>query len=100
MRQAYYAHKKEKTMAKKTETIYRVRFKTPPVQGDEQTEFFFTSLSAIYDVFTPEQIGCGVQRLWNVKITQESPYVGRLCEVRKETVRRKAQKRRSKEDVS
>ena len=41
-------------------TIYRVRFKEPPLSGDERTEFFFTSLAAIYEVFTAEQIGCRV----------------------------------------
>lgn len=44
-------------------TIYRVRFKEPPQSGDERTEFFFTSLAAIYEVFTAEQIGCRVNRL-------------------------------------
>ena len=47
-------------------TIYRVRFKEPPLSGDERTEFFFTSLAAIYEVFTAEQISCRVNRLYNI----------------------------------
>ena len=36
--------------------IYRVTFKEPPEQTGER-DFFFTSLSAIYERFSPEQIG-------------------------------------------
>lgn len=36
------------------ESIYRVAFNEPPLSEDSRTEFFFHSLSAIYEVFTPE----------------------------------------------
>lgn len=72
--------------------IYRVTFKTPPEEGNEQTDFFFTSLAAIYDRFTAEQVGAKVESLWNVKITESKPYRGRRCQITKETVERKAQK--------
>lgn len=75
------------------ETIYHIRFRTPPDPEDGKTDFYFSSLAAIYDTFTPEQVGCAVQRLWNVKVTEESPYTGKLCEITKERVKRKAQKR-------
>lgn len=72
--------------------IYRVKFKSPPEEGNEQTEFFFTSLAAIYDRFTPEQVGAAVDRLWHIKITENNPYRGRKCQITKERVGRKAQK--------
>ena len=48
------------------EFIYRVAFNEPPLENDDSWEFYFTSLSAIYEKFTPEQVGCKVSRLWNL----------------------------------
>lgn len=42
------------------EFIYRVAFNEPPLENDDSWEFYFTSLSAIYEKFTPEQVGCKV----------------------------------------
>lgn len=66
--------------------IYRVSFREPV---DDKTDHFFGSLSAIYETFSPEQIGCKVSRLWNLKITLESPYIGRKCTITKEPFIRK-----------
>ena len=78
-------------MAKEQKTIYRVQFKEPPLNDDERTEFFFTSLAAIYDVFTAEQIGCRVNRLYNIGLPDGTPYDGKRCLKlrRRFTVRRK-----------
>lgn len=73
----------------KQEHIYRVAFKEPPIQGDSRTEFFFHSLSAIYGVFTAEQVGCKVSRLWNVGVSNGAVYDGRLCRITKEPISRK-----------
>lgn len=73
----------------KQEYIYRVAFKEPPMEGDSRTEFFFHSLAAIYDQFTPAMVGCKVSRLWNVRITPECPYENRLCIISKEPISRK-----------
>ena len=54
--------------------VYRVAFNEPPLTDDSRTEFFFTSLSAIYDTFTPEQIGCKVSRLYNIGVSDGTPY--------------------------
>lgn len=72
--------------------VYKVTFKDPPLPNDERKEFFFTSLSAIYDTFTPEQIGCKVSRLWNVRVSGGSRYENRLCVIIREEVTRKTQK--------
>lgn len=75
------------------ECIYRVSFKEPPVLADgskaDKTDFFFTSLAAIYDQFDKRDIGCQVARLWNLKITPDNPYRGRKCTITKEPVARK-----------
>jgi len=69
--------------------IYRVSFKETV---DGKKDYFYGSLSAIFTDFTPEKIGCKVQRLWNIKITEEKPYIGRKCTITKEPLRRKTQK--------
>lgn len=73
--------------------FYQVKFFQPPLQGDEQTEFFFSSLAAIYDHFTPEQVGCCCQHLYNLKVSDGNTYSGAFCEIKKQDIRAKAQKR-------
>ena len=79
-------------MEKEQKTIYRVQFKDPPLNDDERTEFFFTSLAAIYDVFTAEQIGCKVNRLYNIGLPDGTPYNGKRCLITQEAIHSKAQK--------
>lgn len=55
-------------------------------------EFFFTSLAAIYDVFTAEQIGCKVNRLYNIGLPDGTPYDGKRCLITQEAIHSKAQK--------
>ena len=69
--------------------VYKVTFKEPPVAGEPQTEFYFTSLAAIFEVFTEKEIGCKVTRLWNLHIEEDKPYSGRRCTVEKKEMRRK-----------
>lgn len=80
--------------------IYKVSFKKAPFEGEGEpagkTEFFFGSLSAIYDTFTTNQIGCKVQRLWNCRITEANPYIGKKCTVTKEILKRKKQQKSTK----
>jgi hypothetical protein len=68
--------------------IYRVSF-NEPMNG--KTDYFFSSLSAIYTDFSAEEIGCKVTRLWNIKITPDRPYIGRKCTITKEPLHRKKQ---------
>lgn len=65
--------------------IYRVSFKNEPA-GDNVwiTDHFFGSLSAIYDTFTAEQIGCGVNRLWNIGFAKGNAYKSKKCTITKE----------------
>lgn len=73
--------------------IFRVVFAEPPIKNDPRCEFYFHSLAAIYDIFTPEQVGCKVTRLWNLGTANGDPYVGRKCSIYREPIWRKRQKR-------
>lgn len=78
----------------KHETIVRVSFHEPPmVDQPHRREFYFGSLSAIYEIFTPEQIGCKVECLWNANITIGNSYANRLCVVSREPFVRKTRRR-------
>ncbi|MCD8295561.1 MAG: hypothetical protein LUE27_10025, partial [Clostridia bacterium] len=80
------------------EHIYRVQFYERPIWDIDKKDFYFTSLAAIFDVFTPEQVGCRVENLWNNHVTENNPYRGRKCTITKErltTKARKAHKRRT-----
>ena len=76
---------------KKQEYIYRVSFGQPPFEDSDKTEFFFTSLAAIYEQFTQEQIGCSVTNLWNKRVEEGRPYENRrhTCKIIKEPLHRK-----------
>ena len=76
-----------------TEFIYKVAFFERPAGSDtEQKEYYFGSLAAIYEVFTPEQVGCKVENLWNVGVSDGEPYANKLCRITREAVVRKQQK--------
>lgn len=80
-----------------TETIIKVKFREPPFPNKPtKTEFFFGSLAAIYEVFTPEQIGCKVEHLWNFGVMFDRPYMNKQCVVSREQFVRKAQKTTSR----
>lgn len=63
--------------------IYVVRFFQPQTdrQGKTGTAFHFSSLSAIYEQFSREQVGCKVERLWAVKISDGNTYRNKKCEI-------------------
>jgi hypothetical protein len=58
-----------------------------PVRRD----YYFGSLAAIYEKFTPSQIGCNLETLWGAKIEQGKPKATRSCVVSKHTFYRKKQ---------
>ncbi len=78
-------------MNKSTEFIYKVSFRESP-KNDGRKDFYFTSLAAIYEQFTSEEIGCNVENLWRVGVRVGNPYYGKLCSVTRETIVRKAQR--------
>lgn len=70
--------------------IVKVRFILPVGQGVPQ-ENYFGSLSAIYEVFTPEQIGCTLKSLWSSKIDVDNPKATNRCVISKHYIYRKQQ---------
>ena len=83
-------------MKDKEHTIIRLRFKEKPdfIEQAGNPEYFFGSLAAIYDVFTAQQIGCAVTRLWQSKITPEKPFINKKCTISKVVVRHKTPQNR------
>ena len=69
--------------------IIKVMFLVP-VEGKK--EYYFGSLSAIYDTFTNEQIGCSLKTLWKAKIEPGKAKRTKKCIVSKHEVRRKEQR--------
>lgn len=73
--------------------IYRVRF-ADNVFGFGDKDYFFSSLTAIFRIFSPEQIGCGIGRLWNLRISAGGIYRSAQCTVSRELLyRRRADKK-------
>lgn len=61
----------------------------PLLGEDDRKEFYLHSLSAIYEVFMAEQIGCKVTHLRNIGVSHGNPYEGRRCRITKEPILRK-----------
>ena len=54
-------------------TIYHVTF--------EGEHYYFGSVSAIYEVFTPEELKVSLSRLYSCKITKGRPYKNKVCSI-------------------
>ena len=74
------------------ESIIRVQFLNPLAEHGGQTDFYFGSLAAIYELFTPEQVGCKLETLWSAKIEPLHPKATPRCVVSKQVLYRKKQK--------
>lgn len=81
------------TKSNRNEYVIKVTFNEPQERFDNAREFFFGSLLAIYDWFTPAEIGCGVQTLYNAGISRGETYSNRRCTITKSVIIRKAQKK-------
>lgn len=68
------------------QTIYRVRY--------DNRDYYFGSITAIYDVFTPERLHVRRERLWAYGITEEHPYKNIVCEIHRGTLHRHTTNRR------
>ena len=66
--------------------IYHLQFKEPV---NNQTDYYFGSLSAIFDAFTAEDIGCKVERLWNIGVAKGAVYESKKCTIKAGSVKRK-----------
>lgn len=65
-----------------------------PFPDRPRTKYFlFSSLAAIFEVFSPEQIGCGLRHLYNLKVPDGSAFVGKRCIIKREMVFAKRQRK-------
>lgn len=71
-----------------TQHIYKLHFFEP---NKGKRDHYFTSLAAIYTVFLPEDIGCKVSNLWNLKVAEGVPYENKKCRITKEVLTKKRQ---------
>jgi hypothetical protein len=71
--------------------VIKVQF-FKPIDG--QVEYFFGSISAIFERFSAEQIGCTKESLWNAKITPDKPKATTRCLISKHPITRKPQSRK------
>lgn len=73
-------------MKTKKEAIIHVSF-------GKYANFYFGSLAAIYDVFTPEDLGICLTSLWNANIRPGHPYENEKCIISRDVVHRKKQRK-------
>ena len=74
-------------------SFYRVEFVNAP-RNDGQLLFFFGSLAAIYDVFSPEAVGCKIENLWNKNLSAPgADWHGSKCSISCHELIRKKTKR-------
>lgn len=74
--------------------VYSVLFFAAPFPEKPRQKFFlFSSLAAIYEVFSVEQIGCALGHLYNLKVPDGSAFAGKRCIIKREKVVSKRQKR-------
>ncbi len=74
-------------MKKITEHIIKVQFL---FFVDQQTEYYFGSLAAIFNKFTEEQIGCSLNTLYRSNIEVGQPKSTRNCIISKHILLRKS----------
>lgn len=72
-----------------TSTIYIVEFFR---KVRERKVWYFGSLAAIYELFTPEDIGCKLESLWNASLDYGDYKITKRCVIYKEKLHRKAHK--------
>jgi hypothetical protein len=68
-------------------TIYHVCF------GDNN-HHYFGSITAIFDKFTPVELGVSKSRLWSFGITENKPYRNDKCIIYRDVIHRKKTNRK------
>lgn len=75
-------------------TIYHVHFHDNDFnKGLEKKDYYFSSISAIYEVFTIKQIGIQASSLYNLKLDEKTnpTYENKKCIIRKDVLITKSQ---------
>ena len=63
--------------------------------GDD-IHHYFGSIAAIFETFTPKQLGVSKSRLWSYGITPERPYKNKNCIIYRGEIHRKKGNRTNK----
>lgn len=63
--------------------------------GDDN-HHYFGSIAAIFETFTPKQLGVSKSRLWSYRITPERPYKNKNCIIYRGEIHRKKGNRTNK----
>ena len=58
--------------------------------GDDR-HHYFGSVAAIFDKFTPEELGVSLTTLWNHGLSPDHPYINNKCRIYRGTIDRKKQ---------
>lgn len=66
-------------------TIYHLEY--------EGKHYYYGSIASIYEDFSRAELGVSIHTLWDYKITEDHPYVGKRCLIRRGEVKRKKQKK-------
>ena len=75
-------------------TIYHVHFHDNDFNKElEKKDYYFSSISAIYDIFTIKQIGIQASSLYNLKLNEKTNpiYENARCSIRKDVLHTKSQ---------
>lgn len=73
--------------------VYSVLFFAAPNPEKPRQKFFlFSSLAAIFETFSTEQIGCSLGHLYNLKVPDGTAFAGKRCIIKREKVFSKRQK--------
>lgn len=59
------------------------------VIGEEN--YYFGSISAIFDTLTPDELGVSLTTLWNYGLAPDKPYKNKHCTIRRCNIIRKKQ---------
>lgn len=86
------------TIPPRAEFIYWVHFDLQRHSGFLDCDFFFHSIAAIYERFSPTEIGCGAERLYAVGLGRGNQYhnARRKVTVRRAVIYRKRHRPREK----
>lgn len=59
--------------------------------GDDR-HYYFGSVAAIFDTFTPDELGVSLPTLWNHGLSHDRPYKNNRCAIYRGNIKRKRQK--------
>lgn len=58
--------------------------------GDDR-HYYFGSVAAIFDTFTPDELGVSLPTLWNYGLAPDRPYKNEKCSIYRDNIHRKKQ---------